>query len=191
MHLPGSRWKETNLVSAVHVLILLAMHLVGGRWKEIKLASAEHVLELFAMHLPGSRWEEHDPATQCMCSHRCAEHIQCLAVHWYHQEEKDQIRQRSTSISAREVRPPQSVLKDASWTLQAYGLLATSPAPPCPLAGGLGERPLLIQFSSRIAMHLPGSRWEETNLVNAVHVLILLGIQIVCNAPGRKPLGRS
>jgi hypothetical protein len=45
MDLPGSRWKETNLASAVHILKLLAIHLVGSRWNEIKLASAEYVLE--------------------------------------------------------------------------------------------------------------------------------------------------
>jgi hypothetical protein len=45
MHLPGSRWKETNLASAVHVLNLLAKHLAGSRWEEIKLASAKYALE--------------------------------------------------------------------------------------------------------------------------------------------------
>jgi hypothetical protein len=65
-------------------------------------------------------------------------------------QEKDQNCQRSASISARQIKPPQSVFGDAGWTLKAYGLLATSPAPPSPLAGGLGERPPADSFSSRI-----------------------------------------
>ena len=64
MQLPGSRWKETNLASAVHLHTLLAIHLVGSLRKESacqRRACTRMLavpLDLFAMRLPGSHWKE-------------------------------------------------------------------------------------------------------------------------------------
>jgi hypothetical protein len=100
MHLPGRRWKETKLASAVPVLKLLAMqyflpcirqeaagkndlasavrilkpvmHLPGNRWESFP--SAVHVLNLSAVYLPESRWTETKLAS--------AEHVlDLIAIH--------------------------------------------------------------------------------------------------------------
>ena len=93
MYLPGSRWKETNLASAVHLHTLLVIHLVGSLWKESACQRractrmfAVH-LDLLAMRLPGSRWKETNLAN--------AVHVhELLAIHLVGNRWKNQLCQR-------------------------------------------------------------------------------------------------